>query len=128
MHLPFHRFRYSFSTLTTICQLLVRVADRSSLRLAPEAIACCHLCNGLGLPVINTHPPALSSSQFSPCSVRALLFSQTARYGQKVGPHILGLSLAGPLTLRFLCLLDVLDFVVFQGFLVCVHYMLETVR
>lgn len=28
----------------------------------------------------------------------------------------------------FLFLSDILDFVIFQGFLVCVHYMLETVR
>jgi hypothetical protein len=31
-------------------------------------------------------------------------------------------------TVSFPLLSDVLDFIIFQGFLVCVHYMLETVR
>jgi hypothetical protein len=72
-----------FTTLITICQLLVRVADCSSLQLAPEAIACCHLCFGLAGPL-------------TPCS-HCRFFS------------------------------DILNFTIFQGFLVCVHYMLETV-
>ena len=33
-----------------------------------------------------------------------------------------------PLTVSFPFFSDVLDFIIFQGFLVYVHYMLETVR
>jgi hypothetical protein len=65
---------------------------------------------------------------FSDILVRALSFSHTARYGREVGSNytVSGHAFADLMSL-FLSLSDVINFIIFQGFLVCVHYMLETV-
>ena len=51
----------------------MRIADCSSLRIASEAIACCDLCDGLGLPVIDS-PASSPFTVFSSLS----LFSASA--------------------------------------------------
>lgn len=109
----------------------------------PKALACCSLCDHLGLLVRNTTVPTSSKTLFAEyeslnllfalahlfriCKARVLLSYHTAKFGHEVGP--LESRRMRPLTTVFFPFIsDVLDFVIFQGFLVCVHYMLETVR
>lgn len=108
----------------------------------PEALACRHLCDHLGLLVSNTIIPTFSNTFFvkyeslnlffalSPLpglQARVLLSYHTAKYGHEVGP-LESRRMQSLTTVSFLFFSDVLDFIIFQGFLVCVHYMLETVR
>jgi hypothetical protein len=109
----------------------------------PEALACCHLCDHLGLLVSNTIIPTFSKTFFAKfeslnssllCHLfrdfrqaRVLLPYHTAKYGHEVSP-LESRRMQSLTTVSFPFFSDVLDFIIFQGFLVCVHYMLETVR
>lgn len=107
----------------------------------PETLACCHLRNHLGLLVSNGIIPSFSKTPFAKyeslnplfallllagLQARVPLSYHTAKYGHEVGPEVWRMRYLTAIS--FPLFSDVLDFIIFQGFLVCVHYMLETVR